>query len=63
MEVIFCSVLYLQNLLTKNKRYMILKAIEDKQQAQWQIEWVKERQEQLDYINNKIMREHKAEKC
>ena len=36
------------------------KAIEDLQRAQ--IEWAKKRQERLDYINNKIMKEHKAEK-
>ena len=36
------------------------KAIEDMQRAQ--IEWAKKRQEQLDYINNEIMKEHKAEK-
>ena len=26
-----------------------------------QIEWAKKRQEGLDYINNEIMKEHKAE--
>ena len=36
------------------------KAIEDLQRAQ--IEWAKKRQEQLDYINSEIMKEHKAEK-
>ena len=36
------------------------KAIEDLQRAQ--IEWGKKRQERLDYINNEIMKEHKAEK-
>ena len=36
------------------------KAIKDMQRAQ--IEWTKKRQERLDYINNKIMKEHKAEK-
>ena len=36
------------------------KAIEDLQRAQ--IEWTKKRQERLDYINNEIMKEHKAEK-
>ena len=35
-------------------------AIEDLQRAQ--IEWAKRRQERLDYINNEIMKEHKAEK-
>ena len=29
---------------------------------QAQIEWAKKRQEQLDYINNQIIKEHKAEK-
>ena len=36
------------------------KAIEDLQRAQ--IEWAKNRQERLDYINNEIAKEHKAEK-
>ena len=36
------------------------KAIEDMQQAQ--IEWAKKRQQRLDYINNEIAKEHKAEK-
>ena len=27
-----------------------------------QIEWAKEREERLDYINNEIIKEHKAEK-
>ena len=36
------------------------KAIEDLQQTQ--IEWAKKRQERLDYINNEIMKEHKAKK-
>ena len=27
-----------------------------------QIEWAKKRQERLDYINNQILKEHKAEK-
>ena len=36
------------------------KAIEDLQRAQ--IEWAKKRQERLDYINNEITKEHKAEK-
>ena len=36
------------------------KAIEDLQRAQ--IEWAKYRQERLDYINNEIMKERKAEK-
>ena len=37
-----------------------VKAIEDLQRAQ--TEWAKKRQEQLDYINNEIVKEHKAEK-
>ena len=36
------------------------KAIEDLQRAQ--IEWTKKRQKRLDYINNEIIKEHKAEK-
>ena len=36
------------------------KAIEDLQRAQ--MEWVRKRQEQLDYINKQIMKQHKAEK-
>ena len=36
------------------------KAIEGLQRAH--IEWAKKRQERLDYINNEIMKEHKAEK-
>ena len=36
------------------------KAIEDLQQAQ--MEWVRKRQERLDYINNQIMKQRKAEK-
>ena len=36
------------------------KAIEDLQRGQ--IEWAKKGQEQLDYINNEIVKEHKAEK-
>ena len=36
------------------------KAIEDLQKAQ--IEWAKKRQERLDYINNQIIKERKAEK-
>ena len=36
------------------------KAIEDLQRSQ--IEWAKKRQERLDYINNEIIKEHKAEK-
>ena len=36
------------------------KAIEGSQQAQ--IEWAKKRQERLDYINNEIMKQRKAEK-
>ena len=36
------------------------KGIEDLQQAQ--MEWVRKRQEQLDYTNNQIMKKRKAEK-
>ena len=36
------------------------KAIEDLQRAQ--IEWAKNKQERLDYINNEIMKERKAKK-
>ena len=36
------------------------KAIEDLQRAQ--IEWAKKRQERLDYVNNQIIKECKAEK-
>ena len=36
------------------------KAIEDLQRAQ--IEWAEKRQERLDYINNQIMKQRKAEK-
>ena len=36
------------------------KAVEDLQRAQ--IEWSKKRQERLDYINNQIIKERKAEK-
>ena len=35
------------------------KAIEDLKRDK--IEWAKERQERLDYINNQIVKEHKAE--
>ena len=42
----------------KQKRHD--KAIEDLQRAQ--IEWAKKRQERLDYINNEIMKQRKAEK-
>ena len=44
----------------ENERKRHDKAIEDMQRAQ--IEWAKKRQERLDYINNQIMKEHKAEK-
>ena len=43
---------------TERKRHD--KAIEDLQRAQ--INWVKKRQERLDYFNNQIIKEHKAEK-
>ena len=44
--------------MIKNER--LNKAIKDLQRAQ--IEWAKKRQEQLDYINNQIMKQRKAEK-
>ena len=43
---------------TERKRHD--KAIEDLQRAQ--IEWAEKRQERLDYINNQIIKERKAEK-
>ena len=43
---------------TERKRHD--KAIEDLQRAQ--IEWAKKRQERLNYINNQIIKERKAEK-
>ena len=43
---------------TKQRRHD--KAIEDLQRAQ--IEWAKKRQERLDYINDQIMKQRKAEK-
>ena len=43
---------------TERKRHD--KAIEDLQRAQ--IEWAKKRQERLDYINNQIIKERKADK-
>ena len=43
---------------TERKRHD--KAIENLQRAQ--IEWARKRQKRLDYINNEIMKEHKAEK-
>ena len=42
---------------TERKRHD--KAIEDLQRAQ--INWAKKRQERLDYINNQIIKERKAE--
>ena len=58
MEVIFCSVLYLKNQSKKNEKGMIklLKICNE-----LKIEWTKKRQERLDYINNEIMKEHRAE--
>ena len=44
----------------ERKRHDIDKAIEDLQRAQ--IEWAKKRQERLNYINNQIMKQRKAEK-
>ena len=52
------SSLYKDSIDNERKRHD--KAIEDMQRAQ--IEWAKKRQEQLDYINNEIMKEHNAEK-
>ena len=48
---------YLFSSLSKES---IDKAIEDLQKAQ--IEWAKKRQERLDYINNQILKQRKAEK-
>ena len=45
---------------TDKERKRHNKAIEDLQRAQ--IEWAKKRQERLHYINNQIIKEHKAEK-
>ena len=59
MAVIFCLVVYLKNQSIKSKKKHD-KAIEDLQRAQ--IEWAKKRQDQLDYINNEIIKECKAEK-
>ena len=58
MAVIFCLVVYPKNQSIKNERHD--KATEDLQRAQ--IEWTKKRQERLDYINNEIVKERKAEK-
>ena len=44
----------------KKERKRHDKAIEDMQQAQ--LLWAKKRQQRLDYINNEIAKEHKAEK-
>ena len=57
MEVSFCS-LSKESIDKERKRHT--KAIEDMQRAQ--IERTKKRQDRLDYINNEIMKEHKAEK-
>ena len=46
--------------LTDKERKRHAKTIEDMQRAQ--IEWARKRQERLDYINNEIIKEHKAEK-
>ena len=51
MEVTFCPVL-----LSGGERRRHDKAMEA------QMEWAKKRQERLNYINNEIMKEHKAEK-
>ena len=44
----------------KKERKRHDKAIEDLHRAQ--IEWARKRQERLDYINNQIMKQRKAEK-
>ena len=62
MEVIFCSVVFPGSFSKESidkERKRRDRAIEDMQRAQ--IEWAK-KQERLDYINNEIMKEHKAEK-
>ena len=48
--VIFCSVVYLKNQLIKNERDMIK-----------QLKICNELKERLDYINNEIAKEHKAD--
>ena len=58
-EVTICLVAYQNNQSIKSEKRHD-KAIEDLQRAQ--IERPKKRQERLDYINNQIMKEHKAEK-
>ena len=52
------SSLFKESIDKEQKRHD--KAIDDLQRAQ--IEWAKKRQERLDYINNEIVKEHKAEK-
>ena len=52
------SSLFKESIDKERKRHD--KAIEDLQRAQ--IEWAKKRQERLDYINNQIIKEHKADK-
>ena len=59
LAVTTCSVAYLENQLIKNQKRHD-KAIKDLQRAE--IEWAKKRQERLDYINNQIMKQRKAEK-
>ena len=58
MEKFLVSSLSKESIDKERKRHN--KATEDMQRAQ--IEWAKKGQEQLDYINNEIMKEHKADK-
>ena len=53
-----CSTMSKESIDKERKRHD--KAMEDMQRAQ--IEWAKKGQERLNYINNEIMRKHKAEK-
>ena len=58
--VIICLVGYPENQSIRNEKDMIKQIEEDLQRAQ--INWAKKRQERLDYINNQIVKERKAEK-
>ena len=58
VAVIFFSRLSRDSIDVERKRHD--KAIEDLQRAQ--INWAKKRQERLDYINDQIIKERKAEK-
>ena len=51
---------YLFSSLSKNQLIKNERDIKDLRRAQ--IEWAKKRQERLDYINNQIMKQRKAEK-